>query len=151
MKTLDNMKGLLLVLLLFVLSSCFLISKHRKSAFSYVDESGTNRSINIIIPKGYKNRQIRTINGIQEHVYHYSDSTWLFFAYMPKGGNYLPIDTHYHIVQPQLYGGQFYKGTGIGEFWWREAQIKNLRAGYNKVPKDLEWRFDSAINYIRLQ
>ena len=145
------MRYLFFLVLIVVLHSCFLMRDYRKSTFSY-QENGMNKQVNIIVPKGYNRTETRTTEvGIQEKVYHYGDDVRLFFAYMPKGGDYLPIDTHYHISKPQLQGGIFYKGTGIGEYWWREAQIQHLRVGYNKVPLELEPHFDSAVNYVRLQ
>jgi len=145
------MKYLLLIVLALVFTSCFLVRDYSKGTFSY-QENGVAKQVPIIIPKGFKRTERRTNEeGIQEQVYHYGNDVRMFFAYMPRGGNYLAIDTHYHIPQPQLRGGIFYKGTGIGEYWWREAQVNGIRVGYNKVPIDKEPVFDSAVNFVRIR
>jgi len=146
------MKPILIILLLALLQSCLSQKEHVRRNFSYKDDMGVSRDIPVIVPKGYTRQEIRLLdNGILEQVYHYRNGSLMFFAYMPRGGDYLPIDTAYHIPQPQYQGGIFYKGTGIGEYWWREAQINALRVGYTKVPSDYEWRFDSAVNYVRFR
>ena len=137
------------IIILAALPSCFLLRDHKRRPFSYVDSGGNETTVAAIVPKGFKRQEVIKDSLAQGVVYHYLGGAQFYILYTTQDGNYLIFDTAFHIPQPHLQGGIFYKGIDSTRRWWREAQPPSFRIGYRNVKSDKEVLFDSAVNYLK--
>ncbi|MCW3073518.1 MAG: hypothetical protein JWP69_587 [Flaviaesturariibacter sp.] len=145
------MKSSLLILLLFLIS-CNPYKALRRDRFAYT-EGGIIKSLDLRVPKGYDKKVETDAWGNQVQTYTYGNGASLYFLHLANDSSYRSIDTAFHIGQPQLYGGLFYKELDSSHRrFWREVFVKNFRFGYKKVvPETQEALLDSALNFVRVR
>ena len=148
-----EMKKLTAILFLFVTTGSCILSKYKRTNFTYNDDS-VSYSIPIVVPKGFtKERTEIDSMGNTILSYSYGDKTLFYVAHLQDTATRLqPIIEEQHIPHVALSTGALvYKGVDADNQYWREIRRKDLRVGYRSVPRELESRFDSATNYAILQ
>lgn len=145
------MKRCWIFLLMFLLQSCFLFNKFKKSSFTY-SENGVARQSFLMVPKKYRRVERNTDSlGNEMQTFHYAGGALLYFVRTRDTiKQYQPID--YEINLPkELYGSVFFKGIDLDNRYWRENRKSSFRSGYRFVYPGKDWQFDSALNYFSLR
>ena len=142
------MKFFLAAFLSFSLVSCSLLSKYRKTAFTYTS-GGKSFSIPILVPKGYTRERTEVdSSGNTRLEYFYGGKTYFYVAHLEDTtALLLPIAEDANIPHVSRTGALIYKGQDAEQLFWREIRKGDLRVGYRYVPVSREARFDSATNF----
>jgi hypothetical protein len=143
------MKLFLFLAIAMVFSSCFLFGGFKRSNFSYSGD-GQPQTVRLVVPKGYAKTERRTdtATGNEEVFYTYPGRGVLYFVVAKDTTKeYQSINYEMNIPQP-IYAGRFYKGVDSSNQYWRETKVHHYRAGYYNIERDVDWEFDSAVNYF---
>jgi len=137
-------------LLMMFCSSCFLFSDLKKKQFSF-SEDGTKHSVNTVVPKKYSKTQTSIdSSGNQVQYFFYPGGAQLYFALLKDTTTQLQTILYNDNLPKALYHTIYYKGLDSSDHYWRETRFGSYRAGYRKVNKEDEGKFDSSINYFSL-
>lgn len=141
------MKFTAIFILLFTVS-CTLLRGFRKRELAYAD-AGVNGRVRVLVPKGYSREAVQTDSaGNKEQVYTYGGGVSFYFIQAADTVKpHLFIDTSNHVPRLHPAGGRVFKGQNGNGTFWREIYAGRYRFGYRNVPRSLEARFDSALNY----
>lgn len=140
--------GTVVLFLSMALSSCFLISRYRRTEFMY-NEGAQSFSIPVVVPKGFTREKTEVdSSGNTILSYTYKNNAFFYVAHMVDTSVQIqPMAAEDHIPRRfTLTGGLVYKGMDKG-LYWREIRQNDIWVGYRFVPREWESRFDSATNY----
>lgn len=140
------------LLLLVLLSSCFLLRDLKRERFTY-NANGQVHSIALQVPRGFDREKLeRDSAGNTARLYFYSNGTVFYAAHLvDTAKQYQFIDYTQNIPLPHKRGGWIYKGMDSTERYWREIRLANYKFGYINVPRSREGDFDEALNWVSLQ
>jgi hypothetical protein len=140
-----------LLLLLFLLSACFLRKDFKASQVTF-NSNGQSLTVPLIVPKGYTRQERTDTAGIALQTFYYPGGPVFYIAQLRDTSFQLQaINERLHQPRVGFLGGRVFKGIDKNELFYREIQQGNLRIGYRLVPKSSELLFDSATNYAALQ
>lgn len=137
-----------LLLIPFMLGSCFLLGPHfKKSEFTYT-ENNVQQTIPLILPPGYTSQKTMTDSAGNMHIVYQYGKGYYYVSYVNDTLQQNPfIDTSMNIPRVHPLGGLIYKGINEDGRYWREIRRQHLRYGYRDINKGSEYLFDSATNY----
>ena len=143
---------MLLLLLLFFVSSCGIFSPYSNRKFVYATNGDAEKVVRIKVPRGFKIASVETDSaGNKEQIYRYANGAVYYAAYsLDTSRTYQPIDTSMAQPLPHRLGGWIYKGQDSSHLFWREIRMDSLTFGYRHVSRDNEIKFDEALNYSSL-
>lgn len=139
-----------ILLLIFLLPSCFLFPKFRKDQFAYT-ERGRTVYAGLVVPKGFSRvEKAKDSAGNEVQTFYYPGGARLYYVHASDTSiRYQPFDYSENIPR-EIYGAPYVKGRDSSGHYWRESRFKNFIAGYQAASDDYDWRFDSSINYFTL-
>ena len=140
------------LLLLVLLSSCFLLRDLKRERFTY-NANGQARTLVVQVPRGFDREKLEVDSaGNTTKFYNYSNGTVYYVAHLVDTARQLQF-INYGINMPleHINGGWIYKGQDSTGRYWREIRVGPYKYGYRAVPRLQEGDFDEALNWSSLQ
>jgi hypothetical protein len=140
------------LLLLVLLSSCFLLRDLKRERFTY-NVNGQVRTLHLQVPRGFDREKVEVDSaGNTAKFYNYSNGTVYYVAHMvDTARQYQYINYGKNMPLEHINGGWIYKGMDSTERYWREIRVGAYKFGYTNVPRSREGDFDEALNWTSLQ
>jgi hypothetical protein len=140
------------LLLLLLLSSCFLLRDLKRERFTY-NANGQVGTMVLQVPRGFDREKVEVDSvGNTVKFFHYSNGTVFYAAHLvDTAKQYQYINYGRNIPLEHIKGGWIYKGMDSTERYWREIRVGPYKYGYIAVPKSHEGDFDEALNWNSLQ